>query len=160
EEVPEQVPLSPVPGSDTPPPAGLTHPGAVVGTPGYLAPEQARGEAGDQHSDVFGLGAILCEILTGTPPFRRAGVLCLLEQARAADLNDATGRLDRCGADVELVRLAKDCLAAEPVDRPADGAAVAARLAEYLAGVQERLRQAELERAQAQVKAAEQRKRQ
>jgi serine/threonine-protein kinase len=131
----------------------LTRPGSVVGTPGYRAPEQARGQAGDQRTDVFGLGAILCEILTGALPFRKAGLLDLLDQAREGEVRDATDGLDRCGADPELIRLAKDCLQAEPAGRPADGAAVAARLAEHLAGVQERLRRAQLGQARAEARA-------
>ena len=61
-------------------------------------------------------------------------------------------RLDGCGADAELVGLAKACLAAEPAERPRDAGAAAGAMA-HLAGVQERLRKAELERAAAQARA-------
>jgi tetratricopeptide (TPR) repeat protein/tRNA A-37 threonylcarbamoyl transferase component Bud32 len=150
---PEQASAAPASPSSTPLPAAFTRPGDVVGTPGYLAPEQARGRPGDPRADVFSLGAMLCEILTGAPPFRRVGPFGLLQQAREADLADSVDRLDRSGAEIELVGLAKDCLAADPADRPADGSAVAARLAEYLAGVQKRLRRAELGQARAEARA-------
>ncbi len=138
-----------------------SRPGSVMGTPAYMAPEQALGQVErlDRRCDVFGLGAILCEVLTGRPPYVAADAESSLRKAARADLADAFARLAGCGADAELVALAKACLAPEPQGRPADAAAVADAVAAHRAGVEERLRRAELERAQAQVKAAEERKR-
>src|SRR5262245_54267124 len=76
-----------------------TLPGQVRGTPAFMAPEQARGEAG-KASDVFGLGGILCVILTGQPPYTQA------RQALVGDVTEAFARLDACGADPELIGLA------------------------------------------------------
>jgi tetratricopeptide (TPR) repeat protein len=129
----------------------------VIGTLSYLPPEQARRENDrvGPASDVFGLGGILCEILTGSPPFRGKAMIDLLKQSTAGDLSDAFARLDGCGADAELVQLAKSCLAADPADRPADGGVAATRMGAYLEGVQQRLRAAGLERAAAQARAEE-----
>jgi serine/threonine protein kinase len=101
--------------------------GQVRGTPAFMAPEQARGEVGrvGTASDVFGLGGILCVILTGQPPFTRAG------QAAAGDLEEAFARLDGCGADAELIALTKACLAPAPEARPADAAEVADLVRRY-----------------------------
>jgi tetratricopeptide (TPR) repeat protein len=138
---------------------GQTQVGVVLGTPAFMAPEQARGEAADARADVFALGGILCVILTGQPPFGRGSAAEIVRRAAAADLAEAYARLDGCGADAELVDLCRRCLSADAVDRPADGRTVAEAVAAYRAGVEERLRQAERERAAAAARQAELRKR-
>ncbi len=135
--------------------------GSVMGTPAYMPPEQARGEIDqlDARADVFGLGAILCEILTGLPPFLGKDVTEVLSKAARGDLADTFARLNGCGAAADLVKLACDCLAAAPGDRPTDGSAVAERVAGYRAHVQEQLRTAELARARAEARAVAERRR-
>jgi tetratricopeptide (TPR) repeat protein len=135
--------------------------GTVLGTPAYMAPEQARGEVDqiDECADVFGLGAILCEILTGAPPFAGGSMLEVLTQAAAADLADALARLQRCGADGVLIVMCRRCLAPAREHRLAHAGAVAEAVATYQAQVQQRLQQAQIDKAAAQVKATEERKR-
>jgi serine/threonine-protein kinase len=141
--------------------AGLSRAGAALGTPAYMPPEQAAGDWDivDERADVFALGAILCQVLTGMPPYHGANRDDLLRRARRGDLAEALGRLERCGADAALVRLCQECLAPVREGRPRHAGVVAERLASYQAEVRERLRQADLERARAEVQALEQRKR-
>jgi tetratricopeptide (TPR) repeat protein len=137
-----------------------TDPGIALGTWAYMPPEQAGGLLAevDRRSDVFGLGAVLCEILSGEPPYTGTPEQ-IKRDAQAGHLAPAHSRLDSCGADPELVRLAKECLQAKAEERPRDAGAVVEAVKAYLARVQERLRQAERAQAQAEVKVQEERKR-
>jgi len=130
--------------------------GVMMGTPAYMPPEQARGEADriDSRADVFALGAILCEILTGEPPYVGAFPdVCLM--AAQGELADAHKRLDVCGADAPLRELARRCLAPDRDARPVDAGGVARDVAAYLASAQEQVRKAQLERAAAEARAQE-----
>jgi eukaryotic-like serine/threonine-protein kinase len=117
---------------DTVATAEPTQRGCVMGTWPYMPPEMARGEIDsvDARSDVFGLGGILCEILTGQPPFTGTDAP---SKAKRGDLAETEARLANCGADAELVEIARSCLALSPAARPADGAAVAAAVVAYQA---------------------------
>jgi len=135
--------------------------GSVLGTPSYMAPEQARCELDtlDERADVFALGSILCEILTGRPAFAGGTAAEVYRSAKRADLSDAWARLDACDADADLVGLTRLCLAAAPKNRPRDAGGVVARLTAYLGGVERRLREAELAQARAEAEAAGERRR-
>ncbi|WP_433926805.1 protein kinase [Sorangium cellulosum] len=106
----------------------LTAPGVILGTPGYMAPEQARGEPSiDARADVFALGCLLFECVAGRPPFLGESALSLImkvvleEPPRLGELRD--------GVPAPLERLVTRMLAKEPGQRPRNGAAVAEELA-------------------------------
>jgi len=97
--------------------------GSVMGTPAYMAPEQAQGEIEklDERADVFSLGAILCEILTGRPPYEELPDEGVLLQAARAKLDPARTRIEACEADPALKRLCLECLSPARAARPANG---------------------------------------
>ena len=108
----------------------MTRTGAAIGTPGYMAPEQARGSRDvDARADVFSLGCLLYECLTGRPPFSGESIMATLAKILLEDaprLADARPDLPRALDELVARMLAKD-----PAARPRDGAAVAQELASF-----------------------------
>ena len=106
----------------------LTETGVVVGTPGYMAPEQARGEREiDARSDVFALGCVLYECVTGVPAFAGRNVGAVMARIVLCDppaLRDLAPALP-----AGLERIVARMLAKRRDDRPRDAAVVAAELA-------------------------------
>jgi serine/threonine-protein kinase len=120
----------------------------LCGTSVYMAPEQARGEWGKigSQTDVFELGGILIEILTGRPTFFGDSESQVRKKAASGEMSEAFDRLDRCGEEIELITIAKSCLNADPIHRPADAGALSAMISSYRKGIEERVRKSEAER--------------
>jgi serine/threonine protein kinase len=108
--------------------------GAIVGTPGYMAPEQATGRLEDvgPATDVYALGAILYELLTGRAPFRGRSLLETLEQVRTHPPQPLKELQPDVPPALEAVCLR--CLAKAPADRYPSAQALADDLGRFLAG--------------------------
>ncbi len=95
--------------------ASLTASGVIAGTPLYMAPEQARGEALDPRADLFSLGSVLYTLTTGRPPFRAAGTLAVLKRV-AEDKPRPPGEVIE-GVPPGLAAVIDRLLAKRPTDR-------------------------------------------
>jgi class 3 adenylate cyclase len=106
--------------------SGLTDPGMVVGTPMYMAPEQAFGEAVDGRADLFSLGCVLYRMATGRPPFDGKSALAILS-AVATQTPPPPGELNPA-IPPALANLVGRLLAKQPLDRPASAETVVREL--------------------------------
>lgn len=111
--------------------ASDTQSGCVRGTPAYMAPEQARGELLDARTDVFALGAILCEILTGNPIYRADHPRDVLGYAIRGATSNAIDELAKRDTALWLIGLVTRCLAPDPNDRPLHAGEVAREFVDF-----------------------------
>ena len=93
----------------------ITNPGVVMGTVGYMSPEQVRGQLTDQRSDIFAFGVILFEMLTGKRAFHRESVVETMHAILKDDVSDLDGEASRVTPALE--KLMRRCLEKKPEHR-------------------------------------------
>jgi tetratricopeptide (TPR) repeat protein len=106
--------------------------GVVLGTPAYMAPEQARGEPADERADVYALGAVLYHLLGGRPPHSAESVDELLRAVRDTAPVALAERVR--GVPLDLVAIVHKAMSARPEDRYANAGELAVDLKRFERG--------------------------
>lgn len=109
-----------------------TQVGSVFGTPGFMSPEQARGEALDLEGDVYALGAVLYQLLAGAPPVAGISATEVMDKTRTHDIKPLSETAP--GAPRELVAIVDKAHAFDPSNRYPDAGALAEDVRRFLAG--------------------------
>jgi tetratricopeptide (TPR) repeat protein len=110
----------------------LTVAGSVMGTPAYMAPEQARGETVDQRADVFALGAMLYHVLAGSPPYNARTATDVIAAAALGKIVPLKDRVKRAPAD--LVAILDRAMAPSQAARYPSAGELAEELRRFLTG--------------------------
>jgi serine/threonine protein kinase len=108
----------------------LTTVGQALGTPEYMAPEQAKGHEADERFDIYALGVMFYELLTGDPPFHGPNVFEIVTRKTAEPAPSVASK--RKDLPRELVKLVDDCLTLDPKQRPQTAQLFLARLEDIL----------------------------
>lgn len=108
-----------------------TKTGVVLGTPKYMAPEQVRGEAIDGRADVYAMGAMLYEMLSGHPPFEAEDVFGFVAMHLKQEVVPLTQRFPDLDVPHEVDEVVLRMLHKDPKERPDDAAALAAELERF-----------------------------
>ena len=123
----------------TSPASGVTRVGAILGTPTYMSPEQCRSEQLDARSDIYSLGVIAYQMLTGETPFT-GDIVAVMRQhmeAQPPPIREKNKKVKK-----KMAQLVMSVLAKNPAERPASAAAFAAALRGTSEGIGSLLRRA------------------
>jgi eukaryotic-like serine/threonine-protein kinase len=107
----------------------LTKEGSTVGTAGYMSPEQVQGQETDHRSDIFSLGVLLYEMLTGQPPFK--GIHETAISYEIVNVDSPPLSSIKPGIPVELDAIVLECLEKDPKERTQSASQVAVDLKRY-----------------------------